>query len=292
MIRTFVQHCFDEDLGPACRDVSVHALSEAALRPAIGLVRAKASGLFCGGFLFALVVQEATDRFSFLIGRPAAPIIVSDLIDDGSELKENSIIARLSGPTGALLMAERILLNLLQRLSGVATLTRQYVDQVKHTSCRILDTRKTTPGLRALEKRAVQVGGGVNHRQGLYDMVMLKDNHITAMGGDVSRAVLQARQQIGPTLRIEVETSSLAQVQAAVEAGANVVMLDNMSPQLMRECVAWVNGCVPVEASGGITLENVRAVAETGVDYISVGALTHSAPALDISMKITVGDRS
>lgn len=288
MIRSFIKHCFDEDLGPAGRDVSVYALGDAAHRPAVGIVRAKSSGIFCGGFLIELIVREAAERFAFLMGRAASTIAISDLLADGGELTDGTVITRLTGPTGALLMAERTMLNLLQRLSGVASLTRKYVDQIKHTSCRILDTRKTTPGLRALEKRAVQVGGGVNHRHGLYDMVMLKDNHIAAMGGDISRAIMLARQRVGPTLRIEVETSSLAQVQAAVEAGANVVMLDNMTCRQMRECVVWVNGGVPLEASGGITLENVRAVAETGVDYISIGALTHSAPALDISMKITV----
>jgi nicotinate-nucleotide pyrophosphorylase (carboxylating) len=189
-----------------------------------------------------------------------------------------------------LLVAERTLLNLLQRLSGVATMTRRFVRTIGNAKARLLDTRKTTPGLRDLEKYAVRTGGGVNHRFGLYDMVMLKDNHITAMGGDIRSAVEQARKRHGPSLKIEVETATLDQVKEAVTAAADLIMLDNMPPAKLRECVAFVAGRIPLEASGGITLETIAEVAATGVDYISVGAVTHSAPALDLSMKIALED--
>ena len=283
-----VSRFFAEDLGPANRDVSVLALGEAAHHRATGRVKAKADGILCGGFLVTRILREAETRFAAMTAVPGTPIEVSGLLPDGSSLTPGTIIATLSGPTGALLIAERTLLNLLQRLSGVSTLSRAFVDRIKGTDCRILDTRKTTPGLRELEKRAVRVGGGVNHRLGLYDMIMLKDNHVAAMGGDIVTAVEQSRRLLGPSLKIEVETSSLTQVQAAVKAKADLIMLDNMSPAQLRECVVWVAGRVPLEASGGITLDTVRAVAESGVDYISVGALTHSAPALDISMKISL----
>jgi nicotinate-nucleotide pyrophosphorylase (carboxylating) len=174
-------------------------------------------------------------------------------------------------------------LNFLQHLCGVATVTRQYVEAVAGTKTRILDTRKTTPGLRLLEKYAVKTGGGTNHRLSLSDMVLIKDNHLRYVG-NAAEAVRRARAMVAPGLRIEVEAASLLQVREALAAGADMIMLDNMPVETMHQAVNLVSGRVPLEASGNMTLDRVRAVAETGVDYISVGALTHSARAIDISM--------
>ncbi len=204
---------------------------------------------------------------------------------DGDTLKNGAIIARVSGRTRSLLAGERVALNLLQHLSGIAVLTAKYVNLVKGTRARILDTRKTLPGLRQLEKYAVTVGGGMNHRMGLFDMVLIKDNHIKAAGG-IAPAVRLAREKHRQRYRIEVEASSLEDVREALSAGADNIMLDNMQSGMMREAVQLIAGKVPVEASGNVSLETVRDIAKTGVDYISVGALTHSAPAADISMKI------
>jgi len=204
---------------------------------------------------------------------------------DGARVTKGVEIARVSGNTRALLCGERVALNLLQHLSGIATLTAKYVQHVSGTKARILDTRKTAPGLRHLDKYAVRMGGGQNHRMGLYDMVLIKDNHIKASGG-ITNAVARARKKAGH-LRIEVETGTLEEVREALEVKANIIMLDNMQNDVMREAVALINGRAVVEASGNVTLETVRDIAETGVDWISSGSLTHSAPAADISMKIT-----
>jgi nicotinate-nucleotide pyrophosphorylase (carboxylating) len=205
---------------------------------------------------------------------------------DGDRVEPGHPLAEVEGAARSLLAAERVALNLLQRLSGVATLTAAYVDAVAGTGARIVDTRKTTPGLRALEKAAVLHGGGRNHRFGLSDGVLIKDNHLAAVGGAdrVTRAVQQARANAPHPLRIEVEVTTLAEVEEAVAAGADIILLDNMDAPAMRRAVEMIGGRALVEASGGITLATVRAVAETGVDLISVGALTHSAPALDISL--------
>jgi len=176
-----------------------------------------------------------------------------------------------------------VALNLLQRMCGIATLTSRYVAAVSGTRARIVDTRKTTPGLRMLEKYAVRVGGGINHRTGLYDGILIKENHIAAAGG-ITEAVCRARTYIPHTLKIEVETETVAQVQEALTAGADIIMLDNMDGATMRHCVTLIAGRALVEASGGVTLDTVRAIAESGVDIISVGALTHSPKASDISM--------
>jgi nicotinate-nucleotide pyrophosphorylase (carboxylating) len=205
---------------------------------------------------------------------------------DGERVAKGQTVAELHGRLRSILAGERLALNFLQRMSGIATLTRRYVDAVAGTKARILDTRKTVPGLRVLDKYAVRMGGGYNHRFGLYDGVILKDNHIRAAGG-VGQAVERLRQTLPPGFKIEVEVGSLAEVEAALKARAEIVMLDNMSTQQMAEAVRLIAGRALVEASGGITLETVRAVAASGVDFISVGALTHSPPALDISLEIT-----
>jgi len=203
---------------------------------------------------------------------------------DGAAFKKTDILARLKGPTVALLKGERTALNFLQRLSGIATATRRFVDAVAGTKAKILDTRKTTPGLRLLEKYAVKMGGGANHRLSLSDMVLIKDNHLRHVGS-VAEAVRRARAAVKPGIRIEVEAAELAQVRDALAAGADMIMLDNMLIETMREAVTIAAGRVPLEASGTVSLERVRAVAETGVDFISVGALTHSARAVDISLE-------
>ncbi|NJD38309.1 MAG: carboxylating nicotinate-nucleotide diphosphorylase [Geobacter sp.] len=202
---------------------------------------------------------------------------------DGQTVLTGAVLAEVEGDAALLLQGERVALNLLQRMCGIATLTRSYVQAVAGTGARIVDTRKTTPGLRVLEKYAVRVGGGINHRTGLYDGILIKENHIAAAGG-ISEAIRRARAYIPHTLKIEIETETVEQVQEALAAGADIIMLDNMDCDTMRQCVQLIDGKIPVEASGGVNLTTVRAIAETGVDIISVGALTHSPRSMDISM--------
>jgi len=211
-------------------------------------------------------------------------IIFIERFREGSVFHQSDKLARVKGPTIALLKGERTALNFLQRLCGVATATRRFVEAVAGTKTRILDTRKTTPGLRILEKYAVRTAGGSNHRMSLSDMVLIKDNHLRRVGS-VSEAVRKARAAVKPGIRIEVEAASLLQVRESLAAGADMIMLDNMPLEQMRQAVAIAAGRIPLEASGNMTLDRVRAVAETGVDYISVGALTHSAKAIDISLE-------
>ena len=206
------------------------------------------------------------------------------LVDEGALVESGTAVARISGPLRAILTGERTALNFLGRLSGIATLTRRYVDAVSGTDVAILDTRKTTPGLRVLEKHAVAIGGGRNHRLALDDGVLVKDNHLRA-AGSIRDAV--DRLRAATQLPVEVECDTLEQVSEAIAAGADAVLLDNMGIDRLREAVALARGRVRLEASGGITLANVRAVAETGVDEISVGALTHSARSLDVSLELT-----
>lgn len=202
---------------------------------------------------------------------------------DGAHVVAGGYIADITGDAASLLQGERVALNLLQRMCGIATLTARFVQAVSGTGAKVVDTRKTTPGLRQLEKYAVRVGGGSNHRTGLYDGVLIKENHIAAAGG-IAVAVQRARAYVSHTLKIEVETETLDQVAEALEAGADIIMLDNMSLETMRQAVAMVDKRVLTEASGGVSLETIADIAETGVDIISVGALTHSARAMDISM--------
>ena len=192
-------------------------------------------------------------------------------------------LATLRGDALSILAAERLALNLLGQLSGVATATRELVDRVDGTQARVIDTRKTVPLLRSLQKMAVMAGGGGNHRMGLYDQVLIKDNHIEAVGSP-SEAVRRARTHVGDEMMVEVEIERLDDLESVIEAGADIVMLDNMAPAVMREAVEQASGRVLLEASGGITLDTIRAVAESGVDLISVGGLTHSSPALDVAL--------
>ena len=204
---------------------------------------------------------------------------------DGQEGGFGQALLRVQGPTRALLTAERTALNFVQRLAGVATLTAQFVEKIVGTQAQILDTRKTTPGWRVLEKYAVACGGGTNHRVGLHDQLMIKDNHLAVVGGDVAEAMRLAREA-SPELKIEVEADTVDQAQTAAVAGADIILLDNMNCDELREAIRRIDGRARIEASGGVTLETVREIAETGVDFISVGALTHSASSVDIALDI------
>jgi len=255
-----------EDVGSG--DVTTTALIDQD-QTCKAVVLAKETGVICGLDVAAVVFAELGVRFE-------------PLVAEGSAV-EAEPIAEVEGPARGVLTAERVALNLIGRLSGISTLTRRYVDAVAGTGAAILDTRKTTPGLRALEKHAVAVGGGTNHRLGLDDAVLIKDNHLRLAGG-ISRAVTRARA--ATDLPVEVEAETLTQVQEAVEAGADTILLDNMTLGELREAVALVAGRAKLEASGGVTLDTVRAIADTGVDFVSVGALTHSARSLDVSLEV------
>ena len=239
----------------------------------------KADGIVAGLDVAGLVLRHCDESVSFV---PS--------VHDGQEVRVGSVLAAVHGPTRALLLGERTALNFLQRMSGIATLTRRYVNAVAGTRARITDTRKTVPGLRVLDKLAVRAGGGVNHRFGLDDMILIKDNHVVAAGGP-AKALSACRRYLdacGLKLPIEVETRNLDEVREVLDAGGvDRVMFDNFPPDALHAAVQLVSGRVETEASGGITLANVREVAASGVDYISVGALTHSVTALDISLELT-----
>ena len=205
-------------------------------------------------------------------------------LKDGTYVKKKQEILKIKGSAKSILKGERLALNILQRLSGIATITNRYIEKIKDLKTQLLDTRKTTPGFRAFEKYAVSVGGGKNHRFALYDMVMIKDNHI-ALAGSIKTAVEEIRKRVSPMVKIEVETSNLKEVKEALEANVDVIMLDNMSIEEMKEAVKIINGKALTEASGNITLENIREVALTGVDFISSGAIIHSSKWLDISLR-------
>jgi nicotinate-nucleotide pyrophosphorylase (carboxylating) len=209
------------------------------------------------------------------------------VVDDGARLKPGDTVARISGNARAILSAERVALNYLGRLSGIATLTSLFVDKVAHTSAKIVDTRKTTPGLRAFEKYAVRCGGGMNHRYGLDDAILIKDNHIAVAGG-VAAALRAAKAVAGHLVKIEIEVDNLDQLAQVIAEGADVVLLDNMAPDMLRRAVTLVAGRMRTEASGGVDLGTVKAIAESGVDMISIGALTHSAMVLDLGLDITI----
>ncbi len=272
-IRRAVQLALDEDVGTG--DVTTLATVPENAR-ATARVVARERLVVAG-----LPLAEAAFR------ERSPALTIQTLAADGRRVEPGDSLLRLHGPARAILTAERVALNFLQRLSGVATLTAQYVEAVRGTSARILDTRKTTPGWRRLEKYAVTCGGGENHRLGLYDLVLIKDNHLAALAHEpphaIGAAVRRARQAC-PHLKVEVEADTPVQVQQALEAGADIILLDNMSLDDLRTAVFFINKRAKTEASGGITLDTVRAIAETGVDFISVGALTHSARAVDIGL--------
>jgi nicotinate-nucleotide pyrophosphorylase (carboxylating) len=269
LIEPVVRAALTEDLGRA-GDVTA-ALIPAGTRLACAFA-ARREGRISG-------LDSA--RLAVAMLDPAATF--TPAVRDGDDAAAGTVLARVDGDARAILSAERTALNLLSRLSGVATLTRAYVRAVEGTAARIADTRKTTPGLRALEKYAVRCGGGVNHRFGLDDAILIKDNHVAACGG-VAEALRRAKAVAGHLTPIEVEVDSLAQLEEALPFSPQVVMLDNFTLDDLRRAVALAKGRVTLEASGGVSLETVRAIAETGVDVISVGALTHSAPVLDIGL--------
>lgn len=229
-----------------------------------------------------VIAGIALAREAFKLRDPQ--VSVRAAVKDGQKVAAGTPVMFMTGHARGLLSAERVALNYMQRLSGVATLTRRFVDAVKGTRAKILDTRKTTPGWRRLEKYAVRAGGGMNHRMDLESVVLIKDNHIAAIGGDVAMAVTRSREIAPLGTRIEVECDNLDQVRAALEGGPDVIMLDNMTPSRLVEAVALIDGRAVTEASGGVTLDTVRVIAETGVDWISVGAITHSARALDMAL--------
>lgn len=237
----------------------------------------KAEGTIAGVELAEMISQRVDSK-----------IVFNKLIKDGASVKPGDVAFTLHGDAKSLLRAERVLLNFMQRMSGIATLTSRYVNAVAGTNAKILDTRKTTPTLRYFEKWAVRIGGGYNHRQGLYDMIMLKDNHIDFCGG-IAKAIVaveEYQKKHGLQLPVEIETRNLNEVEQVLNVGkVTRIMFDNFSPELMRVAVAMVNQRYETEASGGINLQTVRSYAETGVDYISVGALTHSSGSLDLSLK-------
>lgn len=263
-----IQRALAEDIGSG--DVTTLSIVPAEARMAAQVI-AKQAGVIAG-----LDVARAT--FQLIDER----VIFSALAAEGQLVEPLQVVARLSGPARALLTGERTALNFVGRMSGIATLTRQFVDAVAGTRAVILDTRKTAPGLRMVDKLAVHRGGGQNHRIGLYDMILIKDNHID-FAGSLVEAVRRARSA-GTTLEIEVEARTLEDVRVALEAGVQRILLDNMTPELMRQAVEINNGRAKLEASGNVTLANIRQVAETGVDYISIGALTHSVKNFDVSL--------
>lgn len=247
---------------------------------AIARLVSRVDGVFAGGLALETAFIRADARTR-----------VVRLIDDGASLTRGTVVAEISGLARGILTGERVALNLAQRLSGVATLTRHYVDAVAGTGARIADTRKTTPGLRMLERAAVRAGGARNHRFSLSDAVMLKDNHLavlTAQGLDLTQAIRTVRERIPHTMHLEVEVDRLDQLEAVLAAGPDTIMLDNFGLDELRAGVELIAGRAIVEASGGVSIETVRAIAETGVDVISVGALTHSASALDLGLDIAL----
>lgn len=269
-----IRLALEEDIGSG--DITTRVTVPEGLRAA-GRLLAKDDGVISGIEVAGVVFHEVDPQIDY-----------QSLAGDGDRIQRGAILGGVSGPARSILTAERTALNILQHLSGIATLTARYVDAVEGTRARIIDTRKTGPGLRLLEKAAVRHGGGHNHRFGLSDGVLIKDNHLAAIGGPdrIARAIAAAREHAPHTLRVEVEVTSLDEFEQALAAGADVVLLDNMSIAEMREAVERTAGRAVLEASGGVTLETVRAIAETGVDLISAGALTHSARALDISLEV------
>jgi nicotinate-nucleotide pyrophosphorylase (carboxylating) len=268
-LNSWVQSALNED--GALNDLTTIATVVSERRARARLV-ARDAGVICG-------VPLALEAFRVMDPKLAIRVDA----EDGTRVERGAPVLFLSGHARGLLSAERVALNFMQHLSGIATLTARYVDAVKGTKARILDTRKTLPGWRPLEKYAVLAGGGKNHRADLSTGILIKDNHLAAVDGNIELAVRRSRE-VAPGLKVEVECETVEQVADALVAGADIIMLDNMSPEQMHECVQIINGRAITEASGGISLSNVRKIAETGVDWISIGALTHSAPALNLAL--------
>ncbi|MFK2824510.1 carboxylating nicotinate-nucleotide diphosphorylase [Bacillus sp. B190/17] len=270
-LESMLKQFFIEDIGDG--DLSGEALFTRDERGAFTLL-AKESGVFCG--------KQILER-GFALIDPSSIVRINK--EDGEVVSPGTIIAEVEGTMQGLLQGERVILNLIQRMSGIATATAEAVKQTAGTKAKICDTRKTTPGLRMLEKYAVKTGGGYNHRRGLYDAIMLKDNHIAFAGG-IKQAVEKARDAIGHTVKIEVEIETKDQLIEAVEAGADIIMFDNRTPEEIKQWLPLVPEHIATEASGGISFSGIRPFAESGVEWISLGALTHSIRALDISAKV------
>lgn len=247
------------------------------------------AGLHVAALVFELVARSYGSDIPLKVTSPAGSesrrVLFRASMLDGSEVNNGDTIAEIEGDTAVILTGERTALNFLQRMSGIATKTSRLVKLIAHTKAHVVDTRKTTPGMRMLEKYAVRTGGGQNHRFGLYDAILIKDNHILAAGG-IEKAIRAARAGISHTVKIEVEADTLEQVRQALDAGADMILLDNMSLDMLKQAVTMCSGRALTEASGGITEETIAKIAETGVDLISVGALTHSVRALDLSLDI------
>ncbi len=269
--QTLIELALTEDVGDG--DITTDNIIPAESRRKAKMV-AKAEGVVAGLPIAEMVFRSLDPQLKWVVLTP-----------EGSRVKKGEVMVEFEGTYRALLTGERTALNFLQRLSGIATMSAKYADAVKDFKTVILDTRKTLPGFRMLDKYAVKTGGASNHRIGLYDMAMIKDNHIEVAGG-ITKAVNAVRSKIKPGIQIEVETTTLAQVQEAIDAGADIIMLDNMDTETMKKGVELIAGRAKVEASGNMTLERLREVAATGVDFISIGALTHSVSALDISQRL------
>lgn len=264
-----IQRALTEDVGPG--DATTNAIVSPTLKIQ-GNITAKQAGIIAGLDVAAKVFFALDETVAF-----------ETAVSEGERIADGTVVAKLYGPARALLTAERTALNFLGRMSGIATLTKQFVDKVAGTSAKILDTRKTAPGLRVVDKLAVLRGGGCNHRQGLFDMILIKDNHIAA-AGSLAQAVSRVRDS-GTNLEIEIEAANLQDVEAAIALGIQRILLDNMSLTMMKDAVQLTAKRAQLEASGNVTLDTVASIAETGVDYISVGALTHSAKVFDVSLK-------
>jgi nicotinate-nucleotide pyrophosphorylase (carboxylating) len=273
-VESAVRAALLEDLGRA-GDITTQATIPASAR-AMAVIAAREAGVVAGLALAKEAFRQTDPQVSF-----------DPCLADGDRAPAGAVIARIEGPARGILSAERVALNFLGRLSGVATLTSRYVEKIAHTGAKVCDTRKTTPLLRAFEKYAVRCGGGANHRFGLDDAVLIKDNHIAVAGG-VTAALRAAKAFVGHLVKIEIEVDTLDQLREVLSEGADVVLLDNMSPEKLREAVGLIGGRMVTEASGGVTLDTIAAIAETGVDLISIGALTHSARVLDLGLDVEV----
>lgn len=271
MLDAAIQAAFAEDMGGYGDITTLSTVDPAALLQAE--IRTRQAGVLAGSDMARRAFYTLDQSLEF-----------TPFVRDGAAIVANTTIARISGKAASILMAERVALNFLSHLSGIASVTAQYVQAVRGTKAKITCTRKTRPLLRAFEKYAVRIGGGYNHRFNLSDAVLIKDNHIAANGGDIGKTVARAVTQTGHMHRIAVEIDRLAQIEPALTAGAQVLLLDNMPPDVLREAVRKIDGRAIAEASGGVTLDNVAAIAATGVDFVSVGRITHSAPWLDIGL--------
>lgn len=270
-IEYIIDHAFREDIGNG--DITTNNLVPES-KTACASMTAKADGVIAGLPIAEKVFRKLDENLQW-----------TPKVQDGDFVKKGDVIVEIAGTFRALLTGERLALNLLQRMSGIASETAKYVAEVAGTKVQILDTRKTVPGLRTLDKYAVKMGGGTNHRIGLYDLVMIKDNHIK-IAGNITTAVQQIRKEIPADMKVEVETTNLEEVREAVQAGADIIMLDNMSNEIMSQAVGIIAGKAKIEASGNMNISRLKGVAATGVDFISIGALTHSVTALDISQNI------